>query len=157
MTPPLRRSFVTPQGVAAGDVWLPDIDAPGDWIDRAACRGQDGDQWFPGPGERSTFRAAVAVCAACPVRLACLEYAQRWRINHGVWGGLSERDRKRLRGSPGRRRRRLPPGHGSPSRYHYGCRCDECREAHRLEVARYREAAKAQMAYLAEYDPGRRR
>lgn len=135
---------MTPQGVAAGDVWLPDIEPPGDWVARAACRGRDVDSWFPGVGERGVYRAAVAVCESCVVRPACLEYALRWRLN-GIWGGLSERDRKRLRGRVSRAPRPAP-GHGTSSRYHYGCRCGECREAHRVEAARYREAAKDHQA-----------
>jgi WhiB family redox-sensing transcriptional regulator len=64
---------------------------------RAACRrpGVDPDAFYPDKG--GSTRAAKAVCAGCPVTADCLEYAltagERW----GVWGGLSERERRRLR------------------------------------------------------------
>lgn len=133
---------MTPQGVAAGEVWFPDVVPAGDWVGRAACRGRVGDLWFPDPGDRATHRAAVAVCEGCPVRRECLDYAQVNVIRFGIWGGLSDRDRQRLRGPASRKSRRLPPGHGDPGRWRYGCRCDQCREAHRAEVAGYRETAK---------------
>jgi WhiB family redox-sensing transcriptional regulator len=40
--------------------------------------------------------AARKICAACPVQEACLEYALVQRIDHGVWGGCSERERRRI-------------------------------------------------------------
>jgi WhiB family redox-sensing transcriptional regulator len=42
-------------------------------------------------------RDAKAICAGCPVREECLEYAMRWDQLCGVWGGLSERERRQLR------------------------------------------------------------
>jgi WhiB family redox-sensing transcriptional regulator len=36
------------------------------------------------------------VCSECPVQLDCLEYALAYRIDHGVWGGASERERRRI-------------------------------------------------------------
>ena len=55
--------------------------------------------FFPERGE--SVRAAKAVCAQCPVQSECLEYAMQWNHLSGVWGGLSERERRHLR----RRRR----------------------------------------------------
>jgi WhiB family redox-sensing transcriptional regulator len=40
--------------------------------------------------------AARRVCADCPVKTECLEYALANRIDHGVWGGTSERERRRI-------------------------------------------------------------
>jgi WhiB family redox-sensing transcriptional regulator len=64
----------------------------------------DPDQWFPAAREvakaREEAAAAIAVCAACPVRAACLEFALRHSPGcgaHGVWGGLVEADRRSLR------------------------------------------------------------
>jgi hypothetical protein len=56
---------------------------------------------------------ARRICADCPVKEPCLEYALYNRIEHGVWGGASERERRRI----ARRRRtsRAPSGLGSPS------------------------------------------
>jgi hypothetical protein len=51
--------------------------------------------FFPGRGE--TAGPARLVCAACPVRQPCLDYAITNRITHGIWGGLTERERRALR------------------------------------------------------------
>ena len=68
---------------------------PGGWRYRAACRGADLGLFFPGRGESAG--PARRICAACPVREACLDYALRHGITHGIWGGLAERDRRALR------------------------------------------------------------
>ena len=65
------------------------------WRELAACRGADLNLFFPERGE--TAGPARQVCAACPVRQACLDYAITNRITHGIWGGLTERERRALR------------------------------------------------------------
>jgi WhiB family redox-sensing transcriptional regulator len=65
------------------------------WRRLAACHGVDLDVFFPERGE--TAGPARQVCAACPVREQCLEYALSNRITHGIWGGLTERERRPLR------------------------------------------------------------
>ncbi len=67
----------------------------GPWIKQAACRGVDADLFFPARGEST--RAARQVCQDCPVRLQCLEYSLANKEVHGIWGGLSERERRRIR------------------------------------------------------------
>jgi WhiB family redox-sensing transcriptional regulator len=64
------------------------------WRQQAACRGTDLDVFFPERGE--TAAPARLVCAACPVCQPCLEYALSNRITHGIWGGLTERERRPL-------------------------------------------------------------
>ena len=64
------------------------------WRDLAACRGADLDVFFPGRGQSAG--PARQVCAACPVRQPCLDYAISNRISHGVWGGLTGRERRAL-------------------------------------------------------------
>ncbi len=64
------------------------------WRQLAACRGTDLDVFFPERGE--TAGPARQVCAACPVRQPCLDYALSNRITHGIWGGLTERERRPL-------------------------------------------------------------
>lgn len=62
------------------------------WQDRAVCRDQDPDQFFPENGLMTAV--AEAACGRCPVKRQCLEYAAGstdWQ--YGIWGGLSERDR----------------------------------------------------------------
>jgi WhiB family redox-sensing transcriptional regulator len=72
------------------------------WRFEAHCADQDPDLFFPvgssGPALRQTLRAK-AICAQCPVRLECLEWAVETRQPHGVWGGLDEIERERLTGS----------------------------------------------------------
>ena len=64
------------------------------WRERAACRGTDLDVFYPERGESAG--PARQVCATCPVRQPCLEYALSNRITHGIWGGLTERERRPL-------------------------------------------------------------
>ena len=64
------------------------------WRNRAACRGVDPDIFFP-VSEEDAFQAK-AICAECPVREACLEYALATRERDGVWGGATERERRRM-------------------------------------------------------------
>lgn len=64
------------------------------WRQRAACRGVDPDIFFPVSDEEA--EGAKAVCAGCSVREACLEYALVNREHDGVWGGATERERRRL-------------------------------------------------------------
>jgi WhiB family redox-sensing transcriptional regulator len=66
------------------------------WWDLAACRTADPELFFPvtesGPGVRQVAQAK-AMCAACGVRLQCLDFATTTRQAHGVWGGTTERER----------------------------------------------------------------
>jgi WhiB family redox-sensing transcriptional regulator len=66
----------------------------GDWEDSAACRGGDADVFFASGGTQE-YRAK-AVCRACPVRFECLAYALKHRVEHGVWGGLTDRERRKV-------------------------------------------------------------
>lgn len=65
------------------------------WMAHAECRGSDPEMFFPGRGEDTGD--AKQVCAVCPVRSDCLEYAMARGEKFGVWGGLSEKERRRLR------------------------------------------------------------
>ena len=62
------------------------------WRERAACCGMDLGVFFPERGESAG--PARQVCARCPVCQPCLEYALSNRITHGIWGGLTERERR---------------------------------------------------------------
>ena len=63
----------------------------------AACAGADPEQWFPLPG-RPVPRAVAEVCAGCPVRQECADYAvSAGPMLRGVWGGLSQSERARIR------------------------------------------------------------
>jgi WhiB family redox-sensing transcriptional regulator len=75
---------------------VPDDDYTAErWADHAACKGVDPDLFFPERGEDA--RHAKAICARCPVRTFCLEEALVNVEKHGVWGGLSERERRKIR------------------------------------------------------------
>ncbi|HXZ83109.1 MAG TPA: WhiB family transcriptional regulator [Acidimicrobiales bacterium] len=64
------------------------------WRQKAACRGLDSEVFYPLTDEEAL--EAKAVCALCPVRQMCLEHAIVHREHDGVWGGLTERERRRL-------------------------------------------------------------
>jgi WhiB family redox-sensing transcriptional regulator len=72
----------------------------GDWRHRAACRDSPADLHFPigetGPALLQ-IEEAKAVCARCPVRSDCLDWALESGEDFGVWGGLSEGERRSLR------------------------------------------------------------
>ena len=65
------------------------------WQTRANCMGVDPDLFFPERG--ASTREAKEVCRGCVVRDDCLEYALDNGEKFGIWGGMSERERRRLR------------------------------------------------------------
>lgn len=71
------------------------------WQEQAACANLDTSMFFHPQNERGSARmrrdrTAKLVCAACPVRLECADYAIRAREPYGVWGGLTEEERERI-------------------------------------------------------------
>lgn len=116
------------------------------WRHRAACNGHDTNWWFPdktGPDNPYT-RRALALCHGCPVQLPCLAHAQAKPEKHGIWGGLTERQRYGLRARP--------PiiSHGTESGYQKHLKhgqepCEPCRTAHtetqRTKRARLKETS----------------
>jgi WhiB family redox-sensing transcriptional regulator len=69
------------------------------WMDRGNCLGVDPDLFFPARG--ASTREAREVCRGCVVREQCLEYALVNAEKFGIWGGLSERERRRIRRARG--------------------------------------------------------
>jgi WhiB family redox-sensing transcriptional regulator len=65
------------------------------WQDYANCLGVDPDLFFPERG--ASTREAKEVCRGCIVRGQCLEYALVHSEKFGIWGGMSERERRRIR------------------------------------------------------------
>ncbi|MEV0779301.1 WhiB family transcriptional regulator [Streptomyces sp. NPDC050428] len=65
------------------------------WQENALCAQTGPEFFFPAPG--SSTREAKQLCGACEGRLECLEYALDNDERFGVWGGLSEKERERLR------------------------------------------------------------
>ena len=96
------RGFSVPQGgrSAVGDpVLLPLTTADAaevmEWQERALCAQTDPEAFFPEKG--GSTREAKRVCLSCEVRGECLEYALANDERFGIWGGLSERERRRLK------------------------------------------------------------
>ncbi len=75
------------------------------WDIEAGCRSVDPEVFFPDRPHDHAL-AAKAICRGCPVRPQCLEFALDARLDHGVWGGLTEVERRSLRRSRQRRARR---------------------------------------------------
>lgn len=75
------------------------VDTPAQaWRKRAACRGLEASLFHPvdiDGHDDDAAESAKAICQRCPVREACLEYALSAPENHGVWGGLTARERRR--------------------------------------------------------------
>ena len=74
-------------------MWEPDVN----WREQAACAGIDSEVFFPTSEEEPASEEAKAICAECPVREACLQYALATNQAAGVWGGLDAGDRRRMR------------------------------------------------------------
>lgn len=78
------------------------------WMAQGNCHDQPPSLFFPSDGVG--VEVARRVCEGCPVKSPCLEYALRNSIDHGVWGGESERERRRIA-----RRRRTAKAAALPS------------------------------------------
>jgi WhiB family redox-sensing transcriptional regulator len=75
---------------------------PGTWAGQALCAQADPDAWFPDRGQHALAAIARRICAACPVRSECLDYAlagaDTWAgISSGIWGGTTPRERAPIR------------------------------------------------------------
>ena len=66
-----------------------------EWQERALCAQTDPEAFFPEKG--GSTREAKQICNSCEVRAECLEYALGHDERFGIWGGLSERERRRLK------------------------------------------------------------
>lgn len=72
----------------------PDPPPPDVWQDRAACYGVDPDLFFPTSEDEAG--PALAYCARCAIRAECLAWALKNGERYGVWGGMTEQQRRRL-------------------------------------------------------------
>lgn len=64
------------------------------WMGKALCAEVDNDLFFPEKG--GTTAPAKAICARCPVSAECLDYALTHEERFGIWGGTSERERRKI-------------------------------------------------------------
>ena len=67
------------------------------WRAGAACAGSDSDVFFPAPEDEAAIIVAKEICASCPVREECLQFALSTNQGDGIWGGLDAQERRRLR------------------------------------------------------------
>lgn len=74
---------------------VPPVAEDEDWATQGVCVGVAGNLFFPERGEST--REAKALCVGCPVRLHCLRAALNNGERFGIWGGLSERERRSVR------------------------------------------------------------
>lgn len=70
------------------------LDSQTSWMRQGNCRDHPPATFFPSDGVG--VDVARGICATCPVKALCLEHALTNRIDHGVWGGCSERERRRI-------------------------------------------------------------
>ena len=137
--------------------WDPRKVVPTPWMADAACYGKDTRLWFPERGESGA--EAIAICRACPVRIDCLDHAMTHRETRGIWGGLSDKQRRRVRRVRAQSRREAgeaqqyqrpaagpTKGHGTDARYRAHLRrgetpCPACTAAHN-EICRMQKASK---------------
>ncbi len=116
------------------------------WMDRAACLGVDPEVFFPDRGDLHGLGEALAVCAGCPVRHECLEFALSENLTHGVYGGMPQtlrRTERTRRGLAAYRHRYGLRLHGTEAAYRRHLRhgerpCPPCTEAnHQASIIKW--------------------
>ncbi|WP_275585718.1 WhiB family transcriptional regulator [Geodermatophilus sabuli] len=91
-----NADFATATGQGFAGVWTAGLEADvQSWQERALCAETDPEAFFPEKG--GSTREAKKICTGCEVKAECLEYALSNDERFGIWGGLSERERRRLR------------------------------------------------------------
>lgn len=147
------------EGITAAELLDELATGPPAWMRDALCREpHPGATWFPERGEDAG--PAKAVCWRCLVLEECRAYAIGDHELRGIWGGLSDRQRRRLREGdptldldrvqPVRRPKRAPvprpvAAHGSDRCYQNGCRCKTCRDAKSVRNAEYRRRVREKL------------
>ena len=84
--------------VPLADIYGVDDDSELSWMGRGRCAEVDPELHFPAKG--GSTAPAKRICRACDVRPECLEYALAHSERFGIWGGMSERERRRLSRQP---------------------------------------------------------
>jgi WhiB family redox-sensing transcriptional regulator len=118
------------------------------WRNDAACRGLDPNVFHPKRGRDTN--GPKDVCGPCPVKTECLAYSLVNFEKHGIWGGLSERERRVIRGQLTRAGKLQPPllsiNHGTSAGYHAHRRrgeqpCRLCMEARNAAESHFADSA----------------
>ncbi|WP_443057150.1 WhiB family transcriptional regulator [Streptomyces sp. NBC_00669] len=124
------------------------------WRDRAACRNEDPELFFPKQAGNKQEELAKEVCARCPVREQCADEARLVRPGYGVWGGASVADRRAggVKQKSGGTRQLKPCG--TSAAYHRHIEAgevpdDQCREAQRVRQEERRARLRAERAKAA--------
>ena len=91
-TPVRPQLSLVPDPIDVAPAITPEDD---EWQERALCAQTDPEAFFPEKG--GSTREAKRICQGCEVRNACLDYALAHDERFGIWGGLSERERRRLK------------------------------------------------------------
>ncbi len=94
----LAQLVAVREGSAEGNA-LSEDDGLLSWQDQALCAQTDPEAFFPEKG--GSTREAKRICVGCEVKQECLEYALMQDERFGIWGGLSERERRRLKRKAG--------------------------------------------------------
>ena len=85
-----------PGGQGFAGLWSTGLEAEAQsWQERALCAETDPEAFFPEKG--GSTREAKKICTGCEVKAECLEYALANDERFGIWGGLSERERRRIK------------------------------------------------------------
>jgi WhiB family redox-sensing transcriptional regulator len=79
---------------AAGPLLVAEERSEADWRDAALCATSDPEAWFPEKG--GSTREPKRICRRCPVQEPCLRYALENEERYGVYGGFSERERRKI-------------------------------------------------------------
>ena len=80
------------------------IPRPAPWMDDAVCAGKPAKMFFPNVDDTherhslNVYDAARTICNGCPVKDRCLDYALEHNERHGMWGGRTPKERRRLAG-----------------------------------------------------------
>lgn len=90
----IEQTFIPGPSIQLGNGEIVELS----WQERALCAQTDPEAFFPEKG--GSTREAKRVCLSCEVRQECLEYALAHDERFGIWGGLSERERRRLKRRP---------------------------------------------------------
>jgi len=136
-------AFPEPEREPHHNASFPFIDQP--WVDDALCAQTDPEIFHPEKG--GSTRQAKAVCAQCFVQAECLDYAMTNDERFGIWGGLSERERRTLKSTTAHeQRQKKPPPHGTDARHKAHHRagetpCRPCLDAHKLARQLLKETA----------------
>lgn len=112
---------------------------PERWREHALCRGSNVHLFYPEKWDGETTARAIEVCQPCPVREHCLTEAIRNR-EPGIWGGMSERQRRIMQARSGLKPYERPIIHGTEAGYRAHRRrqvpiCEPCRQANAIATA----------------------